>query len=537
MDNRQYFNDAQQFLLAMNCRDEVAVCGRGFGKGAVQAGRLLTALQGMEGSSGGFVAPSVKRCLTNILPSMLIHIERWGFKRDVHYIVGKKPWKALHWRSPIFQPSNWENTIAFYNGSVCNIISQDRTGTSNSMSLDYLIMDEAKFLDPARLREETFPANRGNQSYFGKFFMHHGLTITSDMPVTKKGAWFLRYKDDMDIDLVNALWSACCSLRRVKQQMQTSTAERVRLQPELESWREVIDLMRQDCLLYCEFTTLENIDLLGEDFIRRMKRELSPQTFETSILNRKVRIAKDGFYGALDEEVNLYTAPNTAYLDDLEYNFDKLKKEDCRMDSDLQPGMPLIVAFDANSNFNCVCVGQEDEGRLRVLSSFYVKYDRKLGELVDDVCAYYKWHRHKQVVFYFDHTFRGTVTGIHEQELYVIIDRAFKRNGWTVRQKYIGRAMNHVEKNLLINNMLKGRAKHQVLINRDNNEDLIISIEQAEVVGGKKKKSGEKKVETEEDQLQNRTDFSDAFDTLCIGVELFPVFQGRSGAPNYYPHS
>ena len=152
MADVQYFNQAQQLLLAMNTRDEVAVCGRGFGKGAVQAGRLLTGVQGMPGSSGGFVAPSVKRCLTNILPSMLIHLERWGFKRDVHYIVGRKPWKALHWKQPYFQPANWENTIAFYNGSVCNIISQDRTGTSNSMSLDYLIMDEAKFLNPDQLR-------------------------------------------------------------------------------------------------------------------------------------------------------------------------------------------------------------------------------------------------------------------------------------------------------------------------------------------------------------------------------------------------
>lgn len=532
---QQYFNDAQQFLLAMNCRDEVAVCGRGFGKGAVQAGRLLTAVQGMTGSSGGFVSPSVKRCLTNILPSMLIHLERWGFKRDLHYIVGKKPWKALHWKSPYFQPSNWENTIAFYNGSVCNIISQDRTGTSNSMSLDYLIMDEAKFLDPDRLREETFPANRGNQSLFGKFYMHHGMTITSDMPVTKKGSWFLRYEDDMDTDLVGTLWAACRMVARLKRRMEASPAEMVELAPMLDAWRKAIDSMRQDCLLYCEFTTLENIDLLGEDFIRRMKRELSPQTFETSILNRKVRIAKDGFYGAMDEDTNLYTAPNTAYLDNLGYDFDRLKKEDCRMDSDLEADLPLIVAFDANSNFNCVCVGQEQDGKLRVLSSFYVKYDRKLGELVDDVCAYYKWHRHKRVIFYFDHTFKGTVTGQHEQELYVIIEHSFKRNGWTVRSKYIGRAMNHVEKNLLINNMLKGRAKHQVLINRDNNEDLIISIEQAEVIGGKKDKSGEKKVETEEDQLQNRTDFSDAFDTLCIGVELFPVFQGKTGAPNYYP--
>ena len=205
------------------------------------------------------------------------------------------------------------------------------------------------------------------------------------------------------------------------------------------------------------------------------------------------------------------------------------------MDADLDGSLPLVVAFDANSNINCVCVGQPKDGKLRVLKSFFVKYDRKLNELVDDVCAYYKPHKMKKVVFYYDATFKGTVTGIHANELYVIVERAFRRNGWMVTAKYIGRPMNHVEKNLLINNMLKGKARHQVLINRDNNEDLIISIESAEVVNGKKDKSGEKEVETDENQLQHRTDFSDAFDTLCIGVELFPVYSVRTGSSNYYP--
>ena len=46
-----------------------------------------------------------------------------------------------------------------------------------------------------------------------------------------------------------------------------------------------------------------------------------------------------------------------------------------------------------------------------------------------------------------------------------------------------------------------------------------------------KDKSGEKKPETEEDPLQTRTDGSDAFDTLCIAVEVgnAPVHSGGGG--------
>ena len=82
--------------------------------------------------------------------------------------------------------------------------------------------------------------------------------------------------------------------------------------------------------------------------------------------------------------------------------------------------------------------------------------------------------------------------------------------------------MKHLEKQLLINRMFKGHAQHMILINQDNNEDLIISIESAGVYNNGKDKRGEKLIETDEDQLQNRTDFSDAFDTVCIGAEKFP---------------
>ena len=61
--------------------------------------------------------------------------------------------------------------------------------------------------------------------------------------------------------------------------------------------------------------------------------------------------------------------------------------------------------------------------------------------------------------------------------------------------------------------------------NADNNEDLLISIQTAGIYNGKKDKRGEKLSEKEEDRLEHRTDGSDAFDTLCIGVEKFPFIK------------
>lgn len=522
-ENKQYFNDAQLYTLMMNTRDEVIVAGRGLGKGAIQARRMQSCFQGMPGSMGGFVAPSVKRCLTNILPSMLIHLERWGFKRDLHYVVGKKPWKKLHWKSPIFTPANWENTISFYNGSVVNVISQDRSGTSNSMSLDYLIIDEAKFIDFEQLKDETFQANRGNEMYFKDFPLHHGMTITSDMPVTKKGSWFLNYADKVDPELVEVIEGIIFQQWKLRQKLLKNRDQAVKIQAKIDHLEKELNFFRSKCLLYKEYSSIENLALLGEEFIKRAKRDLPPLTFATSIMCQRIGISADGFYGGMREDVNLYTAPNESVLN--LQNLDKNKlPDDCRMDSDLNPNQPLIIAFDANANINWLVCGQVGtDGKLRVLKSFFVKYERKLPELLDDFMDYYRYHKRKQVIFYYDATFVGNNYALHNNDFHKEIENTLRRHQWNVRAVYIGQPMKHIMKNELINRMFRGRANHMVLINKDNNPDLLISITSAGIYNGQKDKRGEKLAETEEDKLEGRTDGSDAFDTLCIGVERFPV--------------
>ena len=522
-ENKQYFNDAQLYTLMMNTRDEVIVAGRGLGKGAIQARRMQSCFQGMPGSMGGFVAPSVKRCLTNILPSMLIHLERWGFKRDLHYVVGKKPWKKLHWKSPIFTPANWENTISFYNGSVVNVISQDRSGTSNSMSLDYLIIDEAKFIDFEQLKDETFQANRGNEMYFKDFPLHHGMTITSDMPVTKKGSWFLNYADKVDPELVQVIEGIIFQQWKLRQKQLKYRDRAMEIQIKIDKLEKELNFFRSKCLLYKEYSSIENLALLGEEFIKRAKRDLPPLTFATSIMCQRIGISADGFYGGMREDVNLYTAPNESVLN--LQNLDKNKlPDDCRMDSDLNPNQPLIIAFDANANINWLVCGQVGiDGKLRVLKSFFVKYERKLPELLDDFMDYYRYHKRKQVIFYYDATFVGNNYALHNNDFHKEIENTLRRHQWNVRAVYIGQPMKHIMKNELINRMFRGRANHMVLINKDNNPDLLISITSAGIYNGQKDKRGEKLAETEEDKLEGRTDGSDAFDTLCIGVERFPV--------------
>ena len=519
---KQFFNKAQQYLLTVAPKDMVCVCGRGFGKGILHAYVQLRNFQRMPGCNVGFVGASCKRCLTNTLPSMLIHWERWGFKRDKHWCIGHKPAKNGGWGKPIFEPANYDNVISFYNGSIGTIISQDRTGTSNSLSLDAIDIDEAKFIDYNQLKDETFQANRGNAMFFGKHYCHHGMLITSDMPVTKKGSWFLKYKDECDMEAVRLIEGLVHKIWRRKKYLADNPLDddaRIRLHQDYAT----LSKLRSQVLLYKEYSSIENLAILGEEFVKRMRRDLPPLTFATSIMCRRLTVSMDGFYSALSSD-NLYSSANTHFLDGLDYDFDKLKEVDSRMDGDLQNDRPLVIAFDANANINWMVVGQVgDDNVLRVLKSFWVKYERKLPELIDDFCKYYFYFGRKEVVFYYDATFVGNNYALQNDDFSSFIKRALKQNGWYVREMYIGNPMQHIPKALLINRMLKGQANHYVQINKDNNPDLLISVQTAGVYNGKKDKRGEKLAETEEDKLESRTDGSDAFDTLCIGVEKFPV--------------
>lgn len=522
----QYFNPAQQEVNLISARDNVVVGGRGIGKSILHATFNLRNMQRMPGSNGGFVSANTKRCLTNTIPSMLQHWERWGFHRSKHYVIGIKPPKKLGWPDPVIPPSNWENTISFYNGSIGTIISQDRKGTSNSLSLDYLDIDEAKFIDFEQLKDETFPANRGNVNLFGQHYYHHGMLITSDMPVTKKGSWFLNYKKDCDPHLIEAISSLVVEEYDIRNRIKTSGHISLYAKRRLKEIGLLLAQLRSKALFYKEYSSVYNVEVLGMEFIKQMKRDLPALTFQTSIMCKRPSISLDGFYSNL-RDVNLYSAPNLDYLDGLEYDVEKLQHVDSRMDADVDPDRPLCIAFDANALINWIAIGQDNlRGEARLLKSIFVKYEEKLPTLLDKFMAYYAYHRCKEVNFYYDSTFVGNNYALMNDDFHTFITNYLTDHGWYVNEVYLGNPMGHIEKMLLINRMFLGKADHRAMINDENNEDMLLSIRLAGVYNGKKDKRGEKLAETEEDKLEARTDGSDAFDSLMIGIEKFPQADG-----------
>ena len=324
----------------------------------------------------------------------------------------------------------------------------------------------------------------------------------------------------------------------------------------MKSYKEHIRKLRCNTFAFYRGSTLDNIDLLGPDYIAKMKRDLPPVVYAISILNMKKQHSSDGFYSKLDidnlhgyvpedcpaveKSVRLKIASReiggqTINTDYETPDFDELQRvKNCTLDGDVVPHLPLHIAFDYNANINWVVTGQVrhdpvvNREALMVLSSMFVKNERKLGELLDDWNKYYAPHKAtcRDVYYYYDSTAKHKGYAMaNQQDFKDLVIEKLRKAGWNVIAIDMGRPMEHRFKHKDINEALAGVTYPFIRINKENNEALIVAMENTGVRVGsngfEKDKSKEKYVETEVDPLELRTDGTDAFDSLFIGVKYF----------------
>lgn len=520
MSNRfeVYMNRAQQEALMVNAHTEIIIASRRMGKSfGIVAPRMVRNAQFMPGSTGAFVASSFRQAHSRTLPAAMAGLESLGFKKDIHFVLGRRPPKKLGYPRPVIEPNDFSDVLSFYTGAIMTIISQDVKLSSNSMTLDWIVGDEAKGLNFDKLKDETFPANGGTQRYFGSCPWHHAMLFCSDMPVSKEGSWLFNYEDKFSPELIDTILELVALRYRYKDKEDPWAVQQRR---EIDA---LLGELRRKAVYYREWSIFENIDIVGLEYVQQMKRDLPPLVFQTSILCRRIRSIQGGFYPAFKESVHTYIANNNKELLNAGW---KEVENSCLLDGDLDRNAPIAVAFDYNANINWLVAGQVKGGKITVIKSFYVKYNRKLRELIDDFCHYYRHHKRKHVVYYYDSTATGSNYAVSRDDFASAVFEQFNKNGWQVSKKYIGNPMKHHEKYQILNDAFNG-AKYLIpLLNRENNDALIVSISLADVAitsrGFQKEKGGEKLAESEENLLEYRTDGSDAFDTLVLGCSLFP---------------
>lgn len=527
---RMYFNDPQLECMFIGANTSVCVMGRRTGKTHGLAAPFLTrCITRMPRSTGGIVVPTFLHGLTNTIPGLLAAFREMGYIENIHFVVGKIP--PPFFAQPIIKPSSYQHVISFWNGSVAILLSQDRAYAANSLTLSWLLVDEAKFIDHKKLHEQTLPANGGSRAWFGTKSCNHAMMILSDMPQTKKGSWFLHYREKMDPELIDVIKAQVYE----KWKFMATPQKPKDYDKQLRYMDRSLNRLRSVATYYRECSSIENIQLIGEQYIRQMKRDLTPLTFQTSIMCRRIGLTHDGFYSSMTED-HKYDASDFSTLDkiwQLSISSESKEQKDCApelfsssVDADVDRNAPLLIGMDYNANINWIVAAQVHGSRLDIVKSFYTKYERKIPELIDDFCFYYREHKNKSVIYYYDSTALGQNFFRNDHDIHTLVVDSFRKRGWTVSDIYIGKPMHHHEKYTLINQGFAGRRSLTPYFNRQNNDDLLLAIQSAAVevgrLGFRKDKSGEKIPESEEDPLQLRTDGTDAFDTLYIGAELYP---------------
>ena len=130
--------------------------------------------------------------------------------------------------------------------------------------------------------------------------------------------------------------------------------------------------------------------------------------------------------------------------------------------------------------------------------------------------------------YYYDATAKqGSYAVENVYVFWQVVTDELTKEGWIVNGIDMGRPMEHRLKHMYINDAFSGKTAPFPRFNLENNEFLIIGMENAGVRigsrGPEKDKSHEKAAETENEtsRLEYRTDGSDAFDSLFIGVKFW----------------
>ncbi len=521
---KKHYNNPQLRSATVDAQSEIFIAGRGTGKTTIVLARKTAQsyFGTMPRGKHVLLAATFTQGFTRTIPELIRGWQELGYVMGHHFLVCTRPtekWiKMWNWQGPYAPPLDYKYTISWWNGAIGQLISQERKGQSNGLNIDSISGDEAKLLNEEKFNTELVPANRGIIPAFKDNPWHHGITLTTDMPVGTAGRWLLNKFNAMDKEVVNQIWQLQTARYILKYEKMPSSPAYIKkeIQKQIDVIDAEVNYLRKGLLYYHEASTLENIHALGVDYIKQQLRDTTQFQFDTQILNLRPLRLEDGFYPDFDEDYHGYFAESESYFD---YISDPLNIQlDCRKDSDLNRDAPLHITLDYNRRIHPIEVAQDNGKEIRVVNSLHSLYPGKLKEAVQLFCNYYRHHKKKLVYYWYDHT---AVGGENETEKCQDVIDILTKNGWVVIDMYTGKAPGHETKYRMYGSLLSedGKYSRTIRFNRENCKYLILSIGLAEAEQRKDGFGKDKKSEHDPKfPAEESTHHSDALDMMVYGM-------------------
>ena len=483
---KSYLHPAQQYLLLITALIKIVICGRGWGKSTYLGAEIYIRVEGMPRSRGFILGKTYNQILTKFIPAMSMFWESIGIEEystqnpDGVYVVGKVP--PVHFAAPKAKIKKYTNLITFINGTVIELLSMDRADLNLGGSYDWGVCDEIQGINYTKLQKEYLIAIRG---YHAKYNHPAYLSFigAGTMPWLPSQKWVLEYEDKMK--------------KNPKR------------------------------YFFIKRTSFDNIGVLGKEYFKNLRAELSPLMYNVEILNHEVKVQSgDGFYPEFSETRNTYT--NAYSYSELEDESGSIFTISARVSNEYDSEKELDLSFDFNADVTSLIIGQEHDAEFRIINMIYetpgqftteIEEDGQPKTLVKKVverfCRNYPNHT-GTINIYGDGS--GKNRSANGEPPYDTIVRYLQEKGYHVVNRVVT-TMNplHIVKHQTINDILSGSNTNcpKVLINADTCSGLIMSILSSPIMGTfQKNKTSERNKSLSVEQM---THFSDGLDYLLMG--------------------
>jgi len=470
-------NPMQLILELAPQRIRVTQVGRGGGKSTGAAIDIKNVVYDMPRSKNFILGETYQQILTRTLPSTIKALEMLGFYKDLHYFVGRLPPKNWKWNSPYEPPLDAMHTITFFNGSCYDLLSQDTNSRGGNYSSG--MVDEAQDIDQGKLESQVIPTMRGEYERFKNRRTYRRLSMYCSMPRMRRAEWIFQYQELAKQFPLDYLW--------------------------------------------IEGPSAINAHNLPPDWFKDQQRILLPSEYDIEIRNIRPKKVIGGFYPLFNDRVHTYIDFNNDHLDGIidnnnGYNAQAFEQLNSLQDNDVQMDQPLEISFDWGAWFNGVVTCQEYNNVFRYLSAMSIDESERIEDLVTKWCTYYRFHRNRNVHFWYDHTAIGK-NGIGATYA-EIVTKTLISHGFNPIHFYIGQQPGHDDRYKFWGYAHKGDHPNipKFIYNRHHCKYLIISINNANIKQGRngfeKDKADEKNRNIDQ---RTTTHFSDAHDTIALG--------------------
>lgn len=490
-----YVNAKQAEFLQSQAKVKCFMGGRGTGKSTVLGLHNYMKFRAMPRAKSVMIGTSYYALMVNTVPAME---EAWAYcglheydpKTGLgHYVVGKKP--PSEWPKPWMPARDYSRCITFINGYTIQLFSQEMALRGGNF--DCGDSDESALLKREVIKTISEASIRGNIYRYPNQYLHHSFCHFTSSPWTLQGNWIFEIEDNMLQDL--------------------AAVKAGKIRPQDVGYH------------FQEARTADNLLVLGEDYLDRMKRSLSHWEYAIEIENYRLSKLPNGYYPALDENIHLA-------FDTVEWDYSESGRLITKGDTFLSPDAKLLLSFDFNAAFTSliVCQQRETEAGLefRIGDNIFVKEGESEGKtlvvaLVDRFLEAYKNHRLKVVDIYGD---RNGNARSHNTTLttYEQILQRFRQAGWECTSMVSGLDMEHESRHHLINELLaeKKASTPRIRFHAERAKACFISCQNAPINPDfTKNKADERKKALPQELATHLSDTLDYILTRLYGKRLY----------------